>query len=93
MGFISILMFLIKYGPAILNLIKTAITLIRWLRENDEQAAVQFADSATIEVNLNGMARRCKRRGDNAELQSYVDILLERKASVQVTRDRARQGL
>jgi len=93
MGFISILMFLIKYGPAILNLIKTAITLIRWLRENDDQAAVQFADAKNVEATLDGIARRCKKRGDNAELQSYVDILQERKASVQVTRHRARQGL
>jgi len=93
MGFISILMFLIKYGPAILNLIKTAITLIRWLRENDEQAAVQFADSATIEVNLNGMAQRCKKRGDNTELHAYVLELQTRKATIQVIRDRAQQGL
>ena len=93
MGFISILMFLLKYGPAILNLIKTAITLIRWLKENDDQAAVQFADSKNVEASLDGIARRCKKRGDNAELQAYIDILKERKATVQVTRYIARQGL
>lgn len=82
MSFISIILFLIKYGPAIVELIKAAIDLIKWLRKNDEER-VEFADEASVKSRLEGMAKRCKQKKDTQELRDYVEKLRARKAEVE----------
>ena len=82
MGFISILLFLLKYGPAIFELIKAAIELIRWLRKNNEPAAMSMSES-NFKDELNGIARRCKRFKNLTELRLYVQDLENRKKEVE----------
>jgi hypothetical protein len=82
MNFISILLFLLKYGPAIFEFIKSAIDLIKWLRKNDEQAAVSMTE-ASVKQELNEIAKRCKKSKDLTELRLYVKELENRKAEVE----------
>ena len=82
MGFFSILLMIIKYGPAVFNLIRTAIELIRWLRSNDEESSLKFADEAPIAEDLKTMAKRSKKSKDLSELKNYVDSLKARKDKV-----------
>lgn len=93
MGFFSILLIILKYGPAVFNLIKAAIELIRWLRNNDEEYSLKFADEAPIEADLKSMAKRCKKSKDLSELQNYVDNLKARKEQVIVKKMEAEQSL
>ncbi len=79
MGIISIIMFLIQYGPAIVKLILAALELIKWLREHD---TVALGTESQVKEHIVGMAERCKRTKDRAELERYVERLKARKAEV-----------
>jgi hypothetical protein len=81
MSFMSILLFLLKYGPSIFQLIKAAIELIRWLRENDDEA-VMFADAESVKSHLDRMAKRCRAARNNVELEQFVENLRRRKEIV-----------
>ena len=83
MGFVSIIMFLLKYGPSIFQLIKTAVELIRWLKKNDESSAKTFAYEAPVKEQLNDMAKRAKATKDHKELLEYIERLKQRKAEVE----------
>ena len=83
MGFLNIILLIIKYGPAIFNLIKAAIELIRWLRENDDEVKTLATEMCVEEI-----AKRCKKSKDMTELQTLVDNLKVRKEQV-----RAKKGL
>lgn len=83
MGFVSILMFLLKYGPSIFQLIKSAVELIKWLKNNDQNSFVAFADGESLKQRLHGMAGRCKRMNDHTELEKFVAMLKQRKAEVE----------
>lgn len=83
MGFISIFIFLLKYGPSIFQLIKSAVELIQWLKKNDTESVSQFADPEPIKVRLHDMARRCKDKKDRGELNDFVTRLQIRKLEVQ----------
>lgn len=85
MNFFAILMFLLKYGPSIFQLIKAALDLIKWLRENDVDAK-EFADAEPIKMKLDGMAKRCRKSRDRSELANYVEQLRKRKAEVEAKR-------
>lgn len=78
MGFLNIILLILKYGPALFELIKSAIELIRWLRSNDEEAA-QLVEA---EVSLDEMAKRCKKSKDSTELKMFVENLKARKEQV-----------
>jgi|688.fasta_scaffold587173_2 hypothetical protein len=82
MNFISILLFLLKYGPAIFEFIKAAIDLIKWLRKNDDQAAVSMTE-ASVKQELNEIAKRCKKSKDMTELREYVANLQARKEEIE----------
>jgi len=83
MGFISIFIFLFKYGPSIFQLIKSAVELIRWLKKNDEpQNVTSFAEEDPVKERLHGMARRAKVSKDQSELKDFVSRLEHRKAEV-----------
>lgn len=82
MNFISILLFLLKYGPAIFEFIKAAIDLIKWLRKNDDPAAMTMSESG-LKQELNDIAKRCKKSKDLTELRLYVKELENRKAEIE----------
>lgn len=82
MNYISILIFLLKYGPSIFEFIKAAVELIKWLRKNDDISLVNVTD-ASIKAELNDMARRCKKSKNFTELRLYVQDLKNRKKEVE----------
>ncbi len=75
---LQLLIFLIKYGPSIFNLVKEIIELVKWLREN--RKTMMIADNDTQLRTLHLMAKRCKGCGSNAELVSYRNSLQRFKA-------------
>jgi len=77
MGFLNILLLIIKYGPAVFELIKKAIELIRWLRENNDEKL------AEAEVSVNSMAARGKKAKNYSELKDYIADLERKKAEVE----------
>jgi len=77
MGFLNIILLIIKYGPAVFELIKKAIELIGWLRENNGEKL------AEAEVSLKGMAARGKKAKDYSELKDYIAELERKKAEVE----------
>jgi hypothetical protein len=84
MGFWNIILLIIKYGPAVYELIKKAIELIRWLRNNDDdQNIVSLGDDQKVATDLKEMARRCREAGNYTELYELVDRLESRKAEVE----------
>ncbi len=89
MGFWNIILLIIKYGPAVFELIKKAIELIRWLRDNDEEAT-QLAEA---EVSVAEIAKRCKQAKDNTELKTFVDNLEARKEHVLAKKKEAEAAL
>ena len=83
MGFWSIILLILKYGPAVFELIMKAIELIRWLRNNDnDEAIVSLGDDKKVAADLKEMARRCREAGDYKELYELVDTLKARKETV-----------
>lgn len=81
MGWMSIILFLLKYGPSIVELIIAAIKLIRWLRDNDKSVA--FGDDAQVKTHLTMLADKAKKGKDLAELRDYVEKLKARRAEVE----------
>jgi len=77
MGFLNILILIIKYGPAVFELIKKAVELIGWLRENNDEKLT------AAEVSLNAMAARGKKAKDYSELKDYIAELERKKAEVE----------
>ena len=77
MGFLNIILLIIKYGPAVFELIKKAIELIRWLRENNDEKL------ASAEVMVKIMAARGKKVKDYSELKAYIAELERKKAEVE----------
>jgi predicted RecB family endonuclease len=88
MGFLNIILLIIKYGPAVFELVKKAIELIRWLRDNDEEAQL-----AEAEVSVTEMAKRCKKAKDNTELKTFVGNLEARKEQVLTKKKEAEAAL
>ena len=89
MGFLNIILLILKYGPAVFELIKKAIELIRWLRDNDEEAT----KLAEAEVSVTEMAKRCKKAKDNTELKTFVENLEARKEQVLAKKKEAELAL
>jgi hypothetical protein len=89
MGFLNIILLIIKYGPAVFELIKKAIELIRWLRDNEDEAShLVNAESSVEEI-----AKRCKKSKDNSELKEFVDSLEARKEQVLAKKAEAEAAL
>ena len=83
MGFWSVILLIIKYGPSVFELIKKAIELIGWLRDNDDdETIVSLGDDKKVQADLKEMARRCREAGDYTELYDLVDRLKNRKLDV-----------
>ena len=77
MGFLNVFLLILKYGPAVFELIKQAVELIRWLRENNDEKL------AEAEVSLKGMAARGKKAKDYSELKGYIAELERKKSEVE----------
>ena len=88
MSFLAILLFLVKYGPAIFAVVKDIISRIKWLRANrklsggflDTAAIHAFNDDKSIIRNLHVLASRDKATGGPRELLAFRDQLAAEKA-------------
>jgi hypothetical protein len=74
---------IIKYGPSIFELIRKAVELIKWLRDNDnDENIVALGDDKKVQADLKEMAQRCREANDFTELYELVDSLKSRKKEV-----------
>lgn len=69
MPWMQILLFLLKYGPQILGLVKSIWDLIVWIQGHEKQVmAVIGGDSKSIARQMHALAKDAKQRKDVSHL-------------------------
>lgn len=87
MSWLTVLLFLLKYGPTILNIVREIYDLIQWLRGNSAMmSTVAFMNNSNVIKHLDGMASRCKDCRSPRELIAYRDLLAKQKEHVLASR-------
>lgn len=91
MSWLTILLFILKYGPAIFELVKSIFDLIEWLRERDPKTLVDKVgfksayDRKELMRALTDMAAEAKRQKDTSALVGLRDKLAARRAELEKT--------
>lgn len=78
---ITLVTLLLKYGPAIYELVKAGVDLIKWLKKNDR--TTELRGGANVELQLKDAVRHFKETRDDRMIRQLVGQLRERKMSVE----------
>jgi hypothetical protein len=80
MPWFQVLMFLLRYGLAIMKLVKAIWELVEWIRKRDTKVSVS---APMMRQNLRVMARNAKKAHCLKELEKMRDVLAKRKAELE----------
>ncbi len=80
MPFIQVLVFVIKYGPGVLTLVRGIWELVDWIKARDEKVTVS---AKMMKQNLHVMAKKARKAKDLGELQKMHATLSARKSEIE----------
>lgn len=80
MPIVQALLFLIKYGLGIMQLVRGVWELVDWIRARDDKVSI---NGKMMRQNLHVMARKAREAGDLTELKKMRDVLAKRKAEIE----------